>query len=578
MVAVLLLLLLHLLVGGLLLQSLANAERRSDQIAFRADLTSLANRVTAALTAASGAGDELADHLAAHLGQSDGTLSQEDWNGLAASHVRHIPLLRNLGLSEGFKIAFVFPSAGNQSALGLDYRKIPTQWPGVAQTYQTRNGLMTGPIPLAQGTQAMIYRVPVFRRDQRPLSTLDDDHHRTPLATLPPPLGPDELEADPAFFGILSLVLDQREIEKLLFRQSATATEGGVLLALGIVGKSGGETDAVLIAGSPRAMSAQSEQITLPIAGQNWTLFAQAPFGGSSLTSSHMVLVLSGLAVLFIPCAVLLAVSLRSLRQRYAIEDQLTEALREASTAQGALTKARDTLSEAEKLAGLGSLVSAIGRELTGPLGSGITATSHLEHRAKEFRPKLDKPKRSEVQHFIDDVESLAALANRTAQRSAALIESFRSIAEDLADNTSRSADLGGYLMDIRACLIPSLRIHAIDLEVSCPEGITINGPMGLLFRTLSEPILLRASQGGHKVFQLHATLAGPDRVRLTLTLPHAELDNPDEANRAVLAICDQSCQRLADAWDGTCFTDRSATEISLILELRRSGHSGSRA
>ncbi|MBS7691187.1 CHASE domain-containing protein [Pseudomonas lalucatii] len=75
---------------------------------------------------------------------------------------RHI---RNIGLAPGNRIAFVYPLAGNERALGLYYPDQPQQWPAVQRLIASRAPGLDGPLQLVQGGRGLIYRVPVFLGD-----------------------------------------------------------------------------------------------------------------------------------------------------------------------------------------------------------------------------------------------------------------------------------------------------------------------------------------------------------------------------------------------------------------------------
>lgn len=74
--------------------------------------------------------------------------------------------IRNIGIAPDNRIALIYPLAGNEAALGLDYRQTPAQWPAVEQMMQTGAPVLAGPLALVQGGQALLYRVPVFMEDR----------------------------------------------------------------------------------------------------------------------------------------------------------------------------------------------------------------------------------------------------------------------------------------------------------------------------------------------------------------------------------------------------------------------------
>lgn len=74
--------------------------------------------------------------------------------------------IRNFGIAIGYQMRFIYPLAGNEKALSMDYRKLPDQWPLVKKAINLREGVMAGPVNLVQGGTALIYRYPVYINDQ----------------------------------------------------------------------------------------------------------------------------------------------------------------------------------------------------------------------------------------------------------------------------------------------------------------------------------------------------------------------------------------------------------------------------
>ena len=77
------------------------------------------------------------------------------------------PLIRNVGIAPDNKITLVEPLAGNEKALGFDYRESRDQWPGIARLMQTREPFLAGPLQLVQGGRGLIFRIPVVLDDGR---------------------------------------------------------------------------------------------------------------------------------------------------------------------------------------------------------------------------------------------------------------------------------------------------------------------------------------------------------------------------------------------------------------------------
>ena len=72
--------------------------------------------------------------------------------------------LRSLAVSRDYRLDYVFPLAGNEAALGLDFRDHPDQLSGLERALQTGKPQLVGPINLVQGGQAVIVRLPVANR------------------------------------------------------------------------------------------------------------------------------------------------------------------------------------------------------------------------------------------------------------------------------------------------------------------------------------------------------------------------------------------------------------------------------
>ncbi len=78
---------------------------------------------------------------------------------------RGYPAIRNIGVSHGTILDLIYPLAGNESALGVDYRTVDSQWPMVRHAIETHLPVVEGPVPLIQGGTGLIVRDPVYLVD-----------------------------------------------------------------------------------------------------------------------------------------------------------------------------------------------------------------------------------------------------------------------------------------------------------------------------------------------------------------------------------------------------------------------------
>lgn len=74
-------------------------------------------------------------------------------------HTRHVAVAPDL------IIRYIHPRPGNESVLGTNYRDIPEQIPAVEAAIRSGDIVITGPVDLLQGGQALIARLPVVRDD-----------------------------------------------------------------------------------------------------------------------------------------------------------------------------------------------------------------------------------------------------------------------------------------------------------------------------------------------------------------------------------------------------------------------------
>tara|TARA_R110002072_G_scaffold89232_6_gene200056 strand:+ start:52578 stop:53930 length:1353 start_codon:yes stop_codon:yes gene_type:complete len=153
---------LGLFVGvGLLTERMLDTQRRSDQMAanmeMRNDLYTVREKIDRTLSTLI----FRTLGLTAYIQAKSGDIDEAEMNAmLAALHADSVHI-RNFGLAEGTRIAYIFPEKDNQAALGIDYRDLPGQWPDVLAAINSKHGVLAGPVQLIQGGEALIYRSPI---------------------------------------------------------------------------------------------------------------------------------------------------------------------------------------------------------------------------------------------------------------------------------------------------------------------------------------------------------------------------------------------------------------------------------
>jgi diguanylate cyclase len=135
------------------------AARKMEALSFAGNLRTLAERELNAVLF-------LSNGLAGYLTVSHDRLNAAEIREIQAELHRNSRNVRNFAISEGNIIRYVYPLAGNEKALGFDYSKSESQWPGVKRAIDDKRGTLLGPVRLVQGGMGLIYRYPVFVKNQ----------------------------------------------------------------------------------------------------------------------------------------------------------------------------------------------------------------------------------------------------------------------------------------------------------------------------------------------------------------------------------------------------------------------------
>jgi diguanylate cyclase len=163
---------------------------------------------------------------------------------LSILHNRN-PHIRNFGIAIGYRVTNIYPLVGNEKAIGLDYRTIPAQWEQVKRSVESRTPVLTGPVQLVQGGNAVIHRTPVY--------------------------------IDNKYWGLVSTVVD---IESIYRTAGITNPADGYAYALR--GRNGLGAQGEVFFGDGTLFT-EPAAVTMPIAvsGGQWLLAAKSPVGES---------------------------------------------------------------------------------------------------------------------------------------------------------------------------------------------------------------------------------------------------------------------------------------------------------
>lgn len=155
--------------------------------------------------------------------------------------------LRHISAAPDLVIRLMVPLKGNERAIGLDYRTVPSQREAAERARDSRQIVLAGPVQLAQGGEGLVARLPVFVQD-------DAGRER--------------------FWGLVSAVIDF----ELLLRRTGLSTEDP-RIEIAIRGKDALGAEGAVFFGRPELFHHHPVLQDMQLPQGSWQL-AAAPRGG----------------------------------------------------------------------------------------------------------------------------------------------------------------------------------------------------------------------------------------------------------------------------------------------------------
>ena len=162
---------------------------------------------------------------------------------------------------------------------------------------------------------------------------------------------------------------------------------------------------------------------------------------------------------------------------------------------QATLTQLRTTQSQllqSEKLAGLANLVAGIAHEINTPVGIAVTAASHLEADTKIFITDFEKGglRRQQLIDYLDSAQETSRILNKSLNRAAHLISSFKKVSVDQASEVRRVFFVKNYLDEILLTLHPKLKKTKLKTVIDCPLDLTIDSFPGAFAQIITNLVM----------------------------------------------------------------------------------------
>ena len=163
-------------------------------------------------------------------------------------------------------------------------------------------------------------------------------------------------------------------------------------------------------------------------------------------------------------------------------EEHLQQALRD-------LKQAQDEIVEAGKLASLGSLIAGVAHEINTPIGTSLTASTHVHDETLKISAAFENNtvKRSELAGYLAIASEGSKIIETNLKRAGSLIRSFKQVAVDQSSEERRSFDVDSYLAEIIQSLKPQLKTYPhVKLVLEANAGAVINSFPGAFSQILS--------------------------------------------------------------------------------------------
>ena len=329
---------------------------------------------------------------------SNPELTQRDFERAAKPLFDSPHVLRSIAAAPDMVVRLVYPLAGNEKAVGLDYAKSPAQRAAAELARDTNSLVIAGPLDLVQGGKGLVARIPVSL---------------------------EEGTKGPRFWGLLSVVLDVDH----LYRQSGLQDDD-LPIEVALRGKDSKGSQGEVFLGDPALFGDQGVTLPITLPSGSWQIAAR-PRGGWPDDQGQIWTIRLGFALALLisvgPMILLAQYAYRRnqaeieleayhqhlaalVRERTAELQAAKDAAETSNTelrlSQLELTQARDAAEEASRAKS--TFLTNMSHELRTPLNgimgmTGLAMNLATHPKQRNFLEKVDKASHH-LLHLINDI------------------------------------------------------------------------------------------------------------------------------------------------------------------------------